>query len=88
MPGAGVQSLNYSPDRVGRKPVLLYGIIGVFAAMVSFGMGNKYWMLLIARFLGGLSSGNSAWVDLDSNKDQSLTNIPALIVLYTHWWEK
>lgn len=31
----------YVPDQVGRKPVLLWGIIGVTAAMVSFGMGNK-----------------------------------------------
>jgi hypothetical protein len=28
-------------DQVGRKPVLLYGIIGATAAMVSFGMGNR-----------------------------------------------
>ena len=28
-------------DKVGRKPVLLYGIIGVTVAMVSFGMGNR-----------------------------------------------
>ena len=29
------------PDQVGRRPVLLYGIVGVTAAMVSFGMGNR-----------------------------------------------
>jgi DHA1 family multidrug resistance protein-like MFS transporter len=43
-------------DRVGRKPVLMIGILGYAAFSVLFGLASELWMLLAARALSGLLS--------------------------------
>ncbi len=43
-------------DRIGRKPVLMIGLVGDTIAMLLFGFSNKLWMLFIARSLTGLLS--------------------------------
>ncbi|GAA6007457.1 hypothetical protein JCM10207_006348 [Rhodosporidiobolus poonsookiae] len=47
-------------DRIGRKPVLLIGLIGVTLSIVSFGMATKFWHLVLARCIGGALNGNVA----------------------------
>ncbi len=45
-------------DRIGRKPVLLIGVLGYAIAMFIFGLSTRFWMLFVARmFSGVLSSG-------------------------------
>jgi DHA1 family multidrug resistance protein-like MFS transporter len=47
-------------DRIGRKPILLIGILGYAVTMVWFGLANTLWMLFAARILSGvLSSATS-----------------------------
>ncbi|MBN1265669.1 MAG: MFS transporter [Anaerolineales bacterium] len=47
-------------DRVGRKPVLLIGVLGYGIAMAGFGLATRLWMLFAARILSGvLSSATS-----------------------------
>ncbi len=47
-------------DRVGRKPILLIGILGYGVTMVGFGLATQLWMMFVARILSGvLSSATS-----------------------------
>ncbi len=47
-------------DRVGRKPVLLIGILGYAFAMLWFGLATELWMLFAARILSGILSSATA----------------------------
>jgi DHA1 family multidrug resistance protein-like MFS transporter len=47
-------------DRVGRKPVLLIGIMGYVITMVWFGLATQLWMLFAARILSGILSSATA----------------------------
>ncbi len=47
-------------DRVGRKPVLLIGILGYAITMVWFGLATRLWMLFAARILSGILSSATA----------------------------
>ncbi|KAK8017083.1 major facilitator superfamily transporter [Apiospora rasikravindrae] len=47
-------------DRVGRKPVVLVGLGGVALSSLLFGLSTKYWVALLARFVGGALNGNVA----------------------------
>jgi DHA1 family multidrug resistance protein-like MFS transporter len=47
-------------DRVGRKPILLIGVLGYGITMVGFGLATQLWMMFLARILSGvLSSATS-----------------------------
>jgi len=43
-------------DRVGRKPILMIGILGYGITMVWFGLADRLWMLFLARALSGILS--------------------------------
>ncbi len=43
-------------DRIGRKPVLLVGMLGYAVTMFWFGLATELWMLFIARSLSGILS--------------------------------
>lgn len=45
-------------DRIGRKPVLIMGLIGTAISMVAFGFAPNLATAMIARSLGGLLNGN------------------------------
>ena len=45
-------------DRIGRKPVLILGLVGTALSMVSFGFAKSLPGAIIARALGGLLNGN------------------------------
>jgi DHA1 family multidrug resistance protein-like MFS transporter len=47
-------------DRVGRKPVLIIGILGYAVTMVWFGLATQLWMLFAARILSGILSSATA----------------------------
>ena len=40
-------------DRIGRKPVLLIGILGLGLSFLWFGLASELWQLFAARILGG-----------------------------------
>jgi DHA1 family multidrug resistance protein-like MFS transporter len=47
-------------DRVGRKPILMLGVLGYGITMVGFGLATALWMMFAARILSGvLSSATS-----------------------------
>ncbi len=41
-------------DRVGRRPVLLLGLLGFGLTFLMFAMSTRLWMLFAARILGGI----------------------------------
>jgi DHA1 family multidrug resistance protein-like MFS transporter len=43
-------------DKLGRKPVLLIGLVGFSLSFLLFGLANVLWMLFAARILGGVLS--------------------------------
>ncbi|PFH46778.1 hypothetical protein AMATHDRAFT_153861 [Amanita thiersii Skay4041] len=45
-------------DHVGRKPILLLGLIGNGLSMLFFGLSRTFWMLVLSRCLCGLLNGN------------------------------
>ena len=44
-------------DRIGRKPVLLTGLVGTALSVLIFGFSSNLTVALIARALGGLLNG-------------------------------
>ncbi|KAL8802612.1 MAG: hypothetical protein Q9182_003703 [Xanthomendoza sp. 2 TL-2023] len=47
-------------DRIGRKPVLMAGLIGTLLSMLVFGFASSLPIALLARALGGALNGNIA----------------------------
>ncbi|PIL29842.1 MFS general substrate transporter [Ganoderma sinense ZZ0214-1] len=45
-------------DRIGRKPVLLGGLLGLTLSMIGFGLSTKYWALVLSRCAEGALNGN------------------------------
>ncbi len=45
-------------DRVGRKPVLLISVFGLFVSYVMWFFSGSFTTLILARLVGGLMSGN------------------------------
>jgi DHA1 family multidrug resistance protein-like MFS transporter len=43
-------------DRVGRKPMILLGLVGFGISFLLFGVATSLWMLFAARILGGILS--------------------------------
>jgi len=43
-------------DRIGRKPVILIGVLGNALAQLLFGLSTSLWMLIAARALSGILS--------------------------------
>lgn len=63
-------------DRVGRKPVIMIGILGLSLSFFLMGISDSLWMLFLARIVGGfLSSANMPTVmayaaDITSAEDR------------------
>ncbi|KAI9303481.1 major facilitator superfamily domain-containing protein [Cunninghamella echinulata] len=45
-------------DKIGRKPVILFGMIGTIISILSFGLSKSYMWALLSRTLCGLLNGN------------------------------
>lgn len=43
-------------DRIGRRPVLLTGVLGYAITMFIFGLSTRFWMLFVARAFSGVLS--------------------------------
>ena len=43
-------------DRIGRRPLILFGIAGHVVAQVMFGLATSLWLLYAARIVGGVLS--------------------------------
>src|SRR5690625_2395126 len=63
-------------DRIGRKPVIMIGILGLSLSFFLMALSTELWMLFAARIIGGfLSSANMPTVmayvaDITSEEDR------------------
>ncbi|KIO26762.1 hypothetical protein M407DRAFT_23957 [Tulasnella calospora MUT 4182] len=46
-------------DRIGRKPVLLIGLLGISVSTLCFGLSNTLWQMILFRGLNAALCGNS-----------------------------
>ncbi|RKQ16660.1 MFS transporter [Oceanobacillus bengalensis] len=66
-------------DKIGRKPVLIFGLFGFGIAFLILIFAQNYWQLLIARIIGAaLSSGThpavfSMVADFSNKKDRNIS---------------
>ncbi|PFH51079.1 hypothetical protein AMATHDRAFT_59768 [Amanita thiersii Skay4041] len=70
-------------DKVGRKPVLLFGLFGSITSILLFGLSRTFWRLALSQCLAGLLDGNigvlrSVMGDLtdSSNRAQGFALLP------------
>ncbi|KAH9169621.1 MFS general substrate transporter [Lactarius sanguifluus] len=49
---------NRLSDFVGRKPILLAGLLGTTVSITLFGLSRSFWTLVFCRCLGGALNGN------------------------------
>ncbi|CEL60266.1 putative peptide/nitrate transporter At3g43790 OS=Arabidopsis thaliana GN=ZIFL2 PE=2 SV=2 [Rhizoctonia solani AG-1 IB] len=70
-------------DRIGRRPVLMFGLFGQAVSIFSVGLSKKYWQLVFSRALSGALNGNtgvakSMVVELtdETNQAQAFSFIP------------
>ena len=54
--------IGMAADRIGRRPVLLMGIVGNVVTLSMFGLSKWMWWAMLWRFLGGVTNGNNAVV--------------------------
>ncbi|KAJ2360429.1 hypothetical protein H4S02_011954, partial [Coemansia sp. RSA 2611] len=47
-------------DRIGRRPVLIAGLIGTLAVSILFGVCKSFTMALLVRLAAGVFAGNAA----------------------------
>lgn len=45
-------------DRIGRKPVLLIGLVGTIAGYLLMGFAHALWILFVARLIDGIAGAN------------------------------
>jgi MFS transporter, DHA1 family, tetracycline resistance protein len=45
-------------DRYGRRPVLLFSLLGTVISFILLALANTLWLLFVARIVDGLSGGN------------------------------
>ncbi len=63
-------------DRIGRKPVLLISVFGLFISYVMWAVAGNFTILILARFIGGIMGGNistatAVVADVTTNKNRS-----------------
>ena len=46
-------------DTMGRKPILIIGLVGIILCTFSFGLSKTFVMTLVTRAIGGALSGNA-----------------------------
>ncbi|CUA78546.1 Protein ZINC INDUCED FACILITATOR-LIKE 1 [Rhizoctonia solani] len=45
-------------DRIGRRPVLMFGLLGQAVSIFLFGLSKQFWQLVASRSLSGALNGN------------------------------
>ncbi|KAF8311494.1 MFS general substrate transporter [Clavulina sp. PMI_390] len=70
-------------DRIGRRPVILIGLSGLTASMISFGFANSFIAVVFSRMIAGVLNGNVgvaktmiAELTNDTNRARVLSLLP------------
>ncbi|KAJ6468322.1 major facilitator superfamily multidrug-resistance, DHA1 sub-family [Mycena sanguinolenta] len=73
-------------DRYGRRPILLFGPIGLSLAMLGFGFSKTFWSLLVFRCLQGAFNGNIGVSKSVMAEISDSTNIAEIYSLLPFMW--
>ncbi|TCD61670.1 hypothetical protein EIP91_008092 [Steccherinum ochraceum] len=73
-------------DRVGRRPVVIIGIVGIALSTLLLGVSNSLFAVLLARCLGGLFSGNIAVIHSVLGEITDATNQAIAFPIYGLCW--
>ncbi|KAF9228644.1 MFS general substrate transporter [Gyrodon lividus] len=73
-------------DIVGRRPVILVGILGLAATTLMFGLAKSLAAVLVARCIGGLFSGNVAVIHSVLGEITDSTNQAIAFPIYGLIW--
>ena len=52
-------ALGYVSDLVGRRPIILFGLLGGMLGYIIFGIGGALWVLFLGRIMDGLTGGDT-----------------------------
>ncbi|QRV89502.1 major facilitator superfamily transporter [Ceratobasidium sp. AG-Ba] len=73
-------------DRVGRKPVILFGLSGIALSTSIFGLSNTFTWMVMSRTIAGLFSGNVAVIHSVLGEITDETNSNIAFPLYGLCW--
>ncbi|KAJ7690065.1 major facilitator superfamily domain-containing protein [Mycena rosella] len=73
-------------DRYGRRPVLLFGPIGLALAMLGFGLSKRFWSLVVFRCIQGAFNGNIGVSKSVMAEISDSTNIAEIYSLLPFMW--
>lgn len=68
-------------DRIGRKPVLLTGLVGIGISITTFGLSTSFWMLVVSRSVQGFMNGNAGVMKSMMAEMSDPTNIAQIFAL-------
>ncbi|EAU88341.2 hypothetical protein CC1G_05107 [Coprinopsis cinerea okayama7 len=73
-------------DKVGRRPVVIWGSFGLSIATIGFGFTSNLWSILFTRALAGLFSGNAAVLHSILGELTDTTNQHIAFPIYGLFW--
>ncbi|KAK1218244.1 hypothetical protein PQX77_014617 [Marasmius sp. AFHP31] len=73
-------------DRIGRKPVILSGVLGLTCATLLFGLSPSFGIMLAARALAGAFSGNVSIIPTVLCDITDASNQAFAFSLFSVWW--
>ncbi|KAG7090157.1 hypothetical protein E1B28_011766 [Marasmius oreades] len=73
-------------DRIGRRPILLIGPLGLTVAMLGFGLSKTFWQLVVFRCAQGVFNGNLGVVKTLMVEFTDDTNLADALTLLTLAW--
>ncbi|TFY59310.1 hypothetical protein EVJ58_g5857 [Rhodofomes roseus] len=72
-------------DRLGRRPIMMSGLLGLTLSMLGFGLSKTYWALVLARCAEGALNGNvgvtksmMAEITDETNRDRGFAFMPMI----------
>ncbi|KAG7090160.1 hypothetical protein E1B28_011768 [Marasmius oreades] len=73
-------------DRLGRRPILLIGPLGLAIATFGFGLSTSFWQLVVFRCIQGVFNGNIGVVKTLLAEITDDTNLPDALTLLQLMW--
>ncbi|KAG2342105.1 MFS general substrate transporter [Suillus weaverae] len=73
-------------DRIGRKPVLVIGLLGACISILCFGLSTSFWGLVISRCMCGFLNGNVGVMKTMIGELTDSTNMPQAFALFPVVW--
>ncbi|KZT38806.1 MFS general substrate transporter [Sistotremastrum suecicum HHB10207 ss-3] len=73
-------------DKIGRKPVLTIGVMGLATSMLSFGLSKTFWALVVSRSLAGALCGNVGVIKCSMAEMCDDTNLADVVAFLPIVW--